>query len=127
MSKAKRAQAKDADTEPRPYRRQPFGLRHPAVERMKLGESVSGLARTGSGSDHVGAPTEAAAYDPQEQRIQLEAKIAGLEGMLRRKEMELDFLAGALRRIKETRHQRSNSGETTSTRKSAEERKHKAH
>lgn len=45
MSKAKRAQAKDKGNEPRPYRRHPIGLKQQAVERMKLGESVSGLAR----------------------------------------------------------------------------------
>lgn len=140
MSKAKRAQAKDGGTEPRPYRRHPIGLRQQAVERMQLGESVSGLARE-LGVDRItlyrwrlkstqatgGGPTAAAAYDPQQQRIQeLEAKIAGLEGTLGRKEMELDFFVGALRRIKETRQQTSVSGEKASTRKSAEECKRKA-
>lgn len=141
MSKAKRAQAKNKGNEARPYRRHPIGLRQQAVERMKLGESISGLARE-LGVDRItlyrwrlksnpgssGAATGAAAYDPQQQRIQeLEAKIAGLEGTLGRKEMELNFFAGALRRIKETRQQTSVSGEKASTRKSAEECKRKAH
>lgn len=109
-----------------------------AVERMKLGENVSALARE-LGVDRINlyrwrskpvkVPSGEAgvAYDPQQERVQeLEAKIAGLEGTLGRKEMELDFFVGALRRIKDTRQQRSGSGEKASTRKSAEECKRKA-
>src|ERR1017187_5649398 len=124
--------------EPRVYRRHPIGLKQQAVEGMNLGENVSALARE-LGVDRInlyrwraelikvpsGEP--GVTYDPQQQRIQeLEAKIAGLERTLGRKEMELDFFAGALRRIKGTRQQRSISGETASTRKSAEGCKRKA-
>jgi len=138
VSKAKREQPKDEGREPRPYRRHPIGLKQQAVERMNLGENVSALARE-LGVDRInlyrwraelikvpsGEP--GVTYDPQQQRMQeLEAKIAGLEGTLGRKEMELDFFVGALRRIKEIRQQRSVSGEKASTRKSAEECKRKA-
>jgi transposase-like protein len=132
VSKVKREQPKDERREPRPYRRHPIGLKQQAVERMKLGENVSALARE-LGVDRItlyrwrpksiAAPgmEPAVAYDPKQQRIQeLESKIAGLEGTLGRKEMELDFFVGALRKIKETRQRRSVSGETASTRKSAE-------
>lgn len=138
MSKAKREGGKEEGSEPQVYRRHPIGLKQQAVERMNLGENVSALARE-LGVDRInlyrwraelikvpsGEP--GVTYDPQQQRIQeLEAKIAGLEGTLGRKEMELDFFAGAWRRIKGTRQQRSISGETASTRKSAEGCKRKA-
>jgi transposase-like protein len=138
VSKAKRERGKEEGSEPRVYRRHPIGLKQQAVERMNLGENVSALARE-LGVDRInlyrwraelikvpsGEP--GVTYDPQQQRIQeLEAKIAGLEGTLGRKEMELDFFAGAWRRIKGTRQQRSISGETASTRKSAEGCKRKA-
>ena len=138
MSKVKREQPKDEGREPRPYRRHPIGLKQQAVERMKLGENVSALARElgldritlyrwRSNSITVPSAEPAVGYDPQQRRVQeLEAQIAGLEGTLGRKEMELDFFAGALRRIKGTRQQRSISGETASTRKSAEGCKRKA-
>jgi transposase len=132
VSKVKRKPPKDEGREPRSYRRHPIGLKQQAVERMNLGENVSALARElgvdrinlyrwRSNSIAVPRAEPAVAYDPQQQRIQeLESKIAGLEGTLGRKEMELDFFVGALRRIQETRQQRSVSGETASTRKSAE-------
>src|ERR1022692_3946255 len=119
VSKAKRERGKEEGSELRVYRRHPIGLKQQAVERMNLGENVSALARE-LGVDRInlyrwraelikvpsGEP--GVTYDPQQQRIQeLEAKIAGLEGTLGRKEMELDFFAGAWRRIKGTRQQRS--------------------
>ena len=45
MSKAKREQPKDEGREPRPYRRYPIAMKQQAVERMKLGENISALAR----------------------------------------------------------------------------------
>ena len=140
MSKAKRERRKDAGHELRGYRRHPIGLKQQAVERMKLGENVSALARELEVDRTLlyrwrvqpmelagGTAVSAAVGDRQHLRIQeLESKIAGLEGTLGRKEMELDFFVGALRRIKETRQQRSGSGEKASTRKSAEGCKRKA-
>jgi len=49
----------------------------------------------------------------------LEKEVSRLKRVLADKTLELDFFAGALRRIKESRQQRSNDGETTSTRKCA--------
>jgi hypothetical protein len=50
---------------------------------------------------------------------ELEKKVGELEGVIGQKTLELDFFAGALRRIKETRQKKGNSGATASTRKSA--------
>jgi transposase-like protein len=49
---------------------------------------------------------------------ELEAKIAGLEGVIGRQALELDFFEGALRRIRETAPRSGGNGETTSTPKS---------
>jgi transposase-like protein len=49
---------------------------------------------------------------------ELEAKIAGLEGVIGRQALELDFFEGALRRIRETAPQSGGNGENTSTPKS---------
>ena len=60
------------------------------------------------------------AEDPQDRRVrELEKKVSELEGVIGQKTLELDFFAGALRRIEERRQRRSNSGETASTRRSA--------
>jgi len=60
------------------------------------------------------------AEDPRDRRVrELERKVGELEGVIGQKTLELDFFAGALRRIEETRQRRSNSGETASTPKSA--------
>ena len=49
---------------------------------------------------------------------ELQAKIAGLEGVIGRQALELDFFEGALRRIRETTPQSGGNGENTSTPKS---------
>src|SRR5580700_3275147 len=49
---------------------------------------------------------------------ELEAKIAGLEGVIGRQALELDFFEGALRRIRETAARSGGNGEITSTPKS---------
>jgi transposase-like protein len=134
VSKDKPGKSKKGGTPQREYKRHPIGLRQHAVERMKLGENVSALARE-LGVDRtllyiwrartqpqpsIQAGMEAVS-DVQQLRIQeLETKIAGLEGALGRKGMELDFFAGALRRIAESRPKNEGSGVTASTRKSAE-------
>jgi hypothetical protein len=59
------------------------------------------------------------AEDPRDRRVrELEKKVGELEGVIGQKTLELDFFAGALRRIGEKRQRGSNSGETASTRKS---------
>jgi transposase-like protein len=50
---------------------------------------------------------------------ELKAKIAGLEGVIGRQALELDFFEGALRRIRETEPQNGAGGETASTPRSA--------
>ena len=64
--------------------------------------------------------TPGADEDPQQRRVrELENKVSELQGIIGQKTLELDFFAGALRRIKETRQKRSSSGEMASTPKSA--------
>ena len=46
-------------------------------------------------------------------------KVGELEGVIGQKTLELDFFAGALRRIEESRQKKGISGETASTLKSA--------
>jgi transposase-like protein len=58
--------------------------------------------------------------DPRDRRIrELTEKVAELEGVIGQKALELDFFAGALRRIEESRQKKGVSGETASTPKSA--------
>ena len=57
---------------------------------------------------------------------ELQAKIAGLEGVIGRQALELDFFEGALRRIRETGPQSGGGGETKSTPRSAVEANRKA-
>jgi Transposase. len=121
----------------RKWERRSAAFKQMAVERMKegrirdlakeLGVPVSGLYRwkqLAEGRLGRGAET---ADDPHERRVrELEKKVKELEGVIGQKSLELDFFASALRRIKESRQQRSNDGETTSTRKCAGGWKRKA-
>ena len=50
---------------------------------------------------------------------ELQDKISGLEGVIGRQALELDFFEGALRRIEESCQKRRNSGGTTSSPRSA--------
>jgi transposase-like protein len=133
VSKGKPDKDKAGEKPPREYKRHPIGVKQHAVERMKLGENVSALARE-LGVDRTllylwrartqrgREPGPEGPIDVRQIRIQeLETKIAGLEGALGRKGMELDFFAGALRRIAESRQKSENNGGTASTRKSAGE------
>src|SRR5512138_2931035 len=113
------------------YQRYPVGLKQQAVGRMRLGENVAALARelkVDRSTLYVwlreaeGRPyrAEAAQEDPRERRIrELEAKVAGLEGALGRKDLELDFFGQALRAVEELRRKKSGSGGTASTNSSA--------
>lgn len=56
----------------------------------------------------------------------LQAKIAGLEGVIGRQALELDFFESALRRIRETAPQSDANGESTSTPRSEVESDRKA-
>jgi transposase-like protein len=61
-----------------------------------------------------------AAEELRDRRVQeLERKVGELEGVIGQKTLELDFFAGALRRIKGSRQKRSSSGEMALTTKSA--------
>ena len=116
----------------RKWERRSAAFRESALERMKRGENVRALAKElgvprsllywwKQQAEGRLKPKEAgAAEDPQERRVrELEKKVGELEGVIGQKTRELDFFAGALRRIKETRQKRSSSGEMASTRKSA--------
>jgi transposase-like protein len=61
-----------------------------------------------------------ATEDPRDRRIrELENKVGDLQGCIGQKTLELDFFAGALRRIEESRQRKGRSGATASTPKSA--------
>jgi len=117
--------------------RRPAAFKQMAVERMKeghirdlakeLGVPVSGLYRWKQLAEGRAESGADAGEDPRERRVrELEKRVKELEGVIGQKSLELDFFAGALRRIKESRQQRSNSGGTTSTRKCAGGWKRKA-
>ena len=115
----------------RKWERRSAAFKQNALERMKDG-NIRGLAK------ELGVPVSllywwkqraegrlkpkepGAAEDPRDRRVRdLEKKVGELERVIGQKTLELDFFAGALRRIKESRQKRSNSGGTASTRKSA--------
>jgi hypothetical protein len=61
-----------------------------------------------------------ATEDPRDRRIrELQSKVGELEGVIGQKTLELDFFAGALRRIEESRRKKGKPGATASTPKSA--------
>ena len=61
-----------------------------------------------------------ASEDPRDRHVRkLEEKLKELEGVIGQKTLELDFFAGALRRVEESRQRRGKSGATASTPKSA--------
>jgi transposase-like protein len=113
--------------------RRSAGFKECALERMKRSEDVKALARElgvprstlylwRNQAKRRLQPTEPGAVeDPRDHRIrELVEKVGELEAVIGRKTLELDFFAGALRRIGATRQRRSISGEKASTRKSAE-------
>jgi transposase len=118
----------------RKWQRRSAAFKKMAVERMKegyirdlakeLGVPVSGLYRWKQLAERRLAE---AAEDPRERHVRkLEEKVKELQGVIGQKTLELDFFAGALRRIKESRQQRNDSGGTPSTRKCARGWKRKA-
>jgi transposase-like protein len=112
--------------------RRSAAFKESALERMKRGDNVRALAQElgvprsllywwRKQAERRLKPTQpGAAEDPRDRRIgELEKKVGELEGVIGQKTLELDFFAGALRRIKETRQKRGSSGELASTPKSA--------
>jgi transposase-like protein len=124
---------KEMSQEPRQkWDRWPAEFRQRALERMKTCDNVKALAKElgvarqqlywwkqrDEGRSNRREP--GATEDPRDRRIrELAKKVAELEGVVGQKTLELDFFAGALRRIKESRQKRGMSGETASTLKSA--------
>jgi transposase len=119
-------------------RRYPVGFQRDAVERMKHCEDIGKLAaelgvsrgalylwkRRGEGlpsyRDAARQGHPAAEDDPQAKKIrELEAKVAGLEGELGRRSLELSFFKGALRRVEGQHPPSGELGGTASTTKSA--------
>lgn len=107
-------------------------FRQQALERMKTCDNVKALARElgvarqqlywwKQRAEQRANPREpGASEDPRDRRIgELTKKVAELEGVIGQKTLELDFFAGALRRIEESRQKKGMSGETASTQKSA--------
>lgn len=113
-------------------RRYPIGFKQRAVERMRLGENTSQLARE-LGIDRSllyiwKRKLEGRAYgtvpsedlDVRDYQIrELQAKITCMEGVIGRQALELDFFEGALQRIKEKGQRSGAGGETASTPRSA--------
>jgi transposase-like protein len=121
----------------RKLERRSAAFKQMAVERMKEGHirdlakelrvPVSGLYRWKQLAEGRLGQAAETADDPHERRVrELEKKVKELEGVIGQKTLELDFFAGALRRIKESRQQTGNGGGTTSTRKCAGGWKRKA-
>ena len=107
-------------------------FRQQALERMKTCDNVKTLAKElgvarqqlywwKQRAEQRANPREpGATEDPRDRRIrELTKKVAELEGVIGQKSLELDFFAGALRRIEESRQKKGMSGETASTQKSA--------
>lgn len=107
-------------------------FRQQALERMKTCNNVKALAKElgvarqqlywwKQRAEQRANPREpGATEDPRDRRIlELTKKVAELERVIGQKSLELDFFAGALRRIEESRQKKGISGETASTPKSA--------
>jgi transposase-like protein len=124
---------KEMSEEPRrKWDRYSAEFRQQALERMKTCDNVKALAKElgvarqqlywwKQRAEQRANPREpGATEDPRDRRIrELTKKIAELERMIGQKTLELDFFAGALRRIEESRQKKGMSGETASTVKSA--------
>jgi transposase-like protein len=113
--------------------RWPADFRQRAVERMKTCQNVRTLAKElGVARQQLyrwkwqaegrRKPIEPGApEDPRDRRIRaLEKKVGELEGVIGHKALELDFFAGALRRIEESRQRKGKAGATASTPKSTD-------
>jgi len=116
----------------RKWDRRSAEFRQRALERMKTCQNVKALAKElgvarqqlywwRQQAEGRQKPIEPGApEDPRDRRIRdLEKKVAELEGVIGQKTLELDFFAGALRRIEESRQRKGKTGATASTPKSA--------
>lgn len=107
-------------------------FRQRALERMKTSQNVKALAKElgvarqqlymwkqrAEGRKKASEP--GASEDPRDRRIrELEKRVGELQGCIGQKTLELDFFAGALRRIEESRQGKGKTGATASTLKSA--------
>jgi transposase-like protein len=115
---------KEMSEEPRrKWERCSPALKQRALARMKRGENVRALSQELGRSrsllywwkqqaeGRVRPKEPGLAEDPQKRRIQeLQKKVTELEGVIGQKTLELDFFAGALRRIEASRQKRSSSG-----------------
>jgi transposase-like protein len=119
-------------------KRYPMRFQQRVVERMELEGNISQLCRE-LGLDRsmmynwrkklagrANGNVRTGKVDVQDRQIQeLQTKIAGLEGVIGRQALELDFFEGALRRIRETAPSGADGG-TASTPRSAVESSRKA-
>jgi transposase-like protein len=121
----------------RKWERRSAAFKQMAVARMKqggirglakeLGVPVSGLYRWKQLAERRQESGGEAAEDPRDRRVQeLEEQVKELQGVIGQKSLELDFFAGALRRIRGTRPPTGNEGGKPSTRKSVGGWKRKA-
>ena len=107
-------------------------FRQRALERMKTCQNVKVLAKElgvarqqlymwrQQAEGRKKASDPGVSEDPRDRRIRdLEKKVGELHGCIGQKTLELDFFAGALRRIEESRQRKGKTGATASTPKSA--------
>ena len=110
----------------------PADFRQRALEQMKTSKNVKALAKElgvarqqlyqwRQQAEGRQKPIDCGELeDPRDRRIRdLEKKVGELEGVIGQKTLELDFFAGALRRIEESRRKKGKPGATASTPKSA--------
>lgn len=116
----------------RKWDRWPAEFRQRALKRMKTCQNVKVLAKElrvarqllylwkQQAEGRKNATDSSASEDPRERRIrELEKTVGDLQGCIGQKTLELDFFAGALRRIEESRQRKGKTGATASTPKSA--------
>jgi transposase-like protein len=107
-------------------------FRERALEQMKTSRNIKALAKKLGVSrqllywwklqseERKEASEPRASEDPRDRRIrELEKQVGELKGVVGQKTLELDFFAGALRRVEESRQKKSKSGATASTPRSA--------
>jgi transposase-like protein len=116
----------------RKWERRTAEFRQQALERMKSCPNVKVLAKELGVSRQLlyvwklqaegrGKSSEpGASEDSRDRRIrELEKQVGELKGVIGQKTLEVDFFAGALRRIEESRRKKGTTGATASTPESA--------
>jgi hypothetical protein len=101
-----------------------------AIEQWRDGKGINELAKELEvhrntvtnwirGQHRYRVPSQEAEINPESQKVEtLQLQIEALEGTVGRQAMEIRFFKGALRRVEESRQQRSGNGGTASTPKS---------